>query len=147
MTALTLVGALAFGGVAASPANATTSASRGAASVGTSVSTTTTNGVPANFGGPTAPSPSGVGENVQTSPQAVNFAIRLAVKGALEAMKRVASSQYHKLIGWVNKGKTAFVNWWNSKSAEPVRNTLAGLGISISGAALYDAICWVLGIK
>ncbi len=60
-------------------------------------------------------------------------------------MKRVASSQYHKLIGWVSKSKTAFVNWWNSKSDEPVRKTLSDPGSSISGAELYDAICWVFG--
>lgn len=67
--------------------------------------------------------------------------IRLAVKAALAAVKATSSKTYYQIVGYVAKGKTAFVSWWNSS----VPSWVKGLFGSISAAAIYDALKWLLG--
>lgn len=80
------------------------------------------------------------------TPQAWNLPIRAAVKAALFTLKNTSKKHYNQLMGQVQRGKTAFVNWYEGPSGAKVRGILRNLGLTVSGAALYDAIRWVIGI-
>ncbi len=81
-----------------------------------------------------------------STPQALpGIAIRLAVRAALEVVKRTSRSTYNLIVSYVARGKTAFVNWWNSTGKELSKRAGFDVTIGISGAALYDVIKWILG--
>jgi hypothetical protein len=96
-------------------------------------------GSPANA---PAPQPGTVDAPPAATALAFPWAIRLAVKAALAAVKRTSVSTYNTIIGYVLRGRTAFVNWWNTSVPTWVKNLFGG----ISAAAIYDAIRWIIGI-
>ncbi len=98
---------------------------------------------PLSPAGVPAPTPGTVVDAPQAATAlAFPWAIRLAVKAALAAVKRTSVSTYNTIIGYVLRGKTAFVNWWNTS----VPGWVKGLFGGISASAIYDAIRWIIGI-
>lgn len=73
------------------------------------------------------------------------LAIRLAVRAALEAIKRVSYATYTRVIGAVKVGKTHFVNFFNNT----LKPWLKARGIAIldgvSGAVVFEVIRWIIG--
>lgn len=47
----------------------------------------------------------------------------------------------------LNKGRTAFVNWWNNSVPANIKNVIYTVTGGISGNALYDALLWVFGLN
>lgn len=88
-----------------------------------------------------APAP-GLSDGGGASTTAVPIAVRLAVKAALEVLKRTSTTWYNNVIRYVNNGKTAFVNWWNTSVPGWVKTLFGG----VSASAIYDAIRWIIGI-
>ncbi len=70
-------------------------------------------------------------------------AIRVAVKAAVEVIKRTAPALWNQIRAQIGNGKTAFVKWWNNSVPRWVKDMLIG----ISGAAVYDALMWILGLN
>ena len=68
--------------------------------------------------------------------------IRVAVQAALAVIKSRSVATYRAIIAYVERGRTAFVAWWNSSVPTWVKGLLGG----ISGNAVYDAIKWILGL-
>ncbi|MFC8192824.1 hypothetical protein ACFUMH_14295 [Cellulomonas sp. NPDC057328] len=68
--------------------------------------------------------------------------IRVAVQAALQVIKSRSITTYRQIIAYVERGRTAFVSWWNTSVPTWVKGLLGG----ISGNAIYDAIKWILGL-
>lgn len=68
--------------------------------------------------------------------------IRVAVQAALAVIKSRSIATYRAIIAYVERGRTAFVSWWNTSVPTWVKGLLGG----ISGNAIYDAIKWILGL-
>ncbi|WP_431710675.1 hypothetical protein [Glutamicibacter uratoxydans] len=66
---------------------------------------------------------------------------RIAVKAALETLKRTNKKLYNKIVSKVGLGKKAFVKWYDKNIKPNVPAVLTG----ISAAAIYDVITWILG--
>ncbi|MFC0421551.1 hypothetical protein ACFFHP_13485, partial [Glutamicibacter ardleyensis] len=79
------------------------------------------------------------------APAAVPIAIRLAVKAGMQVLKRTNVKWYNAIRSQLNKGRTVFVNWWNTSVPANVKNVLYVTTGGLSGNALYDALLWVFG--
>ncbi|GIG35896.1 hypothetical protein [Cellulomonas pakistanensis] len=130
-------------------ATATTPARTSAPVASTAVASSVAAGLGSTAPTPPTPSPvqlpaptPALGDGGGASTTAIPIAVRLAVKAALEVVKRTSTTWYNNIIRYVNNGRTAFVNWWNTSVPGWVKTLFGG----VSASAIYDAIRWIIGI-
>ncbi|GGJ73846.1 hypothetical protein ACT3UD_17440 [Glutamicibacter sp. 287] len=153
LVSISIVSAMTLGGAAGAHAAApAVTAPATSATTLTSVSSTqsTTLSGTASTGKLTSTERKSVAGNASTqtnvaAPAAVPIAIRLAVKAGMQVLKRTNVKWYNAIRSQLNKGRTVFVNWWNTSVPANVKNVLYVTTGGLSGNALYDALLWVFG--
>lgn len=68
--------------------------------------------------------------------------VRIAIKVALQVLKKTSKSTYNAIYRYVALGKSAFIKWWNTSVPRWVKDIFGG----VSAAAIYDTVKWLLGL-
>ncbi len=120
----------------------TVSTTTGAASPGSTATPGTASAVPTTLRGAAGTGTTDLGSRGSTT-QA--FWLRIAVRAALEVIKRTSRATYNTLMSYLNQGRAAFIRWWDTKAPAWVKKALTDIGIGITGAAIWDAIKFIVG--
>ncbi|MGV2950618.1 hypothetical protein ACNPM8_00370 [Glutamicibacter sp. AGC46] len=154
LVTISIIAAMSFGGAAGAQAAAVPPSHSTASST---TSTIAPSSQRAAQTGTVAPAPLSSTErnntngtkSVQTNvgtPAAVPIAIRLAVKAGMQVLKRTNVKWYNAIRTQLNKGRTVFVNWWNTKVPAKIKNVVYATTGGLGGNALYDTLLWVVGL-